>query len=281
LQLKSRRAPLKLLRNGDGPGFGRLQHRSPVMISKISVFPVALVALGLSKLASASNYDEGQWVTTFMAGTELLPTDSISPHVRSHVGDLGVATLDSLQVKDAFRSGPSFGVETGYMSQSNLEPFVRLSYSQLEGRNTSIGSVAAPELDTVASIGANFDDMKSWALNLGTRYFLSDTRTVRTYVAGYLGADRMDAMRANLNIAGVPVSQEEFLPRATRFDAGVEGGLSWALSDQADLGLSVGAQYVDARKEMTNAFAPIGLDQVRFEDPRWSIPVNLAVNFRF
>ena len=188
---------------------------------------------------------------------------------------------DKIVGKDAFRSGLSFGIETGYMTQSNLEPFVRLSYSKLEGRNTSIGSIESLDLNTSAAIGANFDDMKSWALNVGTRYFLSDTGTVRTYVAGYLGADRMDAMRANLDIAGVPVSQEEFLPRATRFDAGVEGGLAWALSDQADLGLSIGAQYVDARKEMTNAFAPVGLDQVRFEDPRWSIPVNLGVNFRF
>jgi hypothetical protein len=251
------------------------------MIPKISAFPVALVALGLSKLASASNYDEGQWVTTFMAGSELIPHDTISPQVRTNVGDIAVAELDSLRVNDAFRSGPSIGIEAGYMSQSNIEPFVRLSYSKLEGRTTSIGSVEAPDLGTAAAIGANFDDMKSWALNLGTRYFLSDSGTVRTYVAGYLGADRMDAMRANLDIAGVPVSQEEFLPRATRFDAGVEGGLSWALSDQADLGLSVGAQYVDARKEMTNAFAPVGLDQVQFEDPRWSVPVNLGVNLRF
>jgi hypothetical protein len=251
------------------------------MISKTSVLPVALVAMGLSKLASASNYDEGQWVTTFIAGSELIPHDTIAPQVRTNVSDVAVAELDSLRVNDAFRSGPSIGIEAGYMSQSNIEPFVRLSYSKLEGRNTSIGSVESPDLGTAAAIGANFDDMKSWALNLGTRYFLSDSGTVRTYVAGYLGADRMDAMRANLSIAGVPVSQEEFLPRATRFDAGVEGGLSWALSDQADLGLSVGAQYVDARKEMTNAFAPVGLDEVRFEDPRWSIPVNLGMNFRF
>ena len=91
----------------------------------------------------------------------------------------------------------------------------------------------------------------------------------------------MDALRADINVAGLPSTRDEFLPRATRFDAGVEGGFSWQLSDQADMGLSVGAQYVDARKEMTNGFAPVGIDQVRFEDPRWSIPVNLGVNFRF
>jgi hypothetical protein len=251
------------------------------MISKISVFPVALVALGLSRMASATNYDEGQWVTTFMAGSELIPDETITPHVRTDVSGVAISELDSLRVNDAFRSGPAFGIETGYMTQSNVEPFVRLSYSKLEGRNASIGSIDSTDLSTSAAIGANFDDMKSWALNLGTRYFLSDSGTVRTYVAGYLGADRMDAMTADLSIAGAPVSREEFLPRATRFDAGVEGGLAWALSDQADLGLSIGAQYVDARKETTNAFAPIGIDQVKFEDPRWSIPVNLGVNFRF
>lgn len=67
----------------------------------------------------------------------------------------------------------------------------------------------------------------------------------------------MDAMRADLGFGGTPVTHEEFLPRATRFDAGVEGGLAWALSDQADLGLSIGAQDVDARHEFSNAFAPL------------------------
>ena len=142
---------------------------------------------------------------------------------------------------------PSFSVETGYLSESSLEPFLRLSYSRLEGRNTSIGSIAVPALDSATAIGANFDDMKSWALNLGARYFLSDTGTVRTYLAGYVGADRTDALRADLRLSDTLVSREELLPRATRFDAGVEGGVSWKFSDQADLGLSIGAQYVDAR----------------------------------
>ena len=247
---------------------------------KISIIPVALIALGGTEMASASNYNEGQWVTTFMAGSQLIPQESISPDVHASVG-AAVTALDSLQVSDAFRSGPSFGIETGYMTQANVEPFVRLSYSKLEGRNTAIGSVTVPDLDTATAIGADFDDMKSWALNVGTRYFLTDSGTLRTFVAGYLGANRLDAMRADLSVAGTPVSHEEFLPSATRLDAGVEGGLAWQLSDQADLGLSIGAQYVDARKEMTNAFAPLGFEQVRFEDPRWSVPVNLGVNFRF
>jgi hypothetical protein len=251
------------------------------MRSKTSILPVALLALGGTGVASAKDYDEGQWVTTFMAGSDLVTHGTLSPHVTSSVDDVTVASVDHLQMNDAFRSGPSFSAEAGYMSESNMEPFVRLTYSQLQGRRTSIGAVEVPELDAMSAISADFDDMKSWALNIGTRYFFADTGTFKTYLAGYVGADRTDALRADVGIAGTPVSHEEFLPRATRFDAGVEGGVSWALSDQADLDLSVGAQYVDARHKETNAFAPIGIDRVDFTDPRWSIPVNLGVSFRF
>lgn len=252
------------------------------MLSRFSILPVALIALGGSQIAAAaSNYDEGQWVTSFMAGSQLIPHETISPQIGGHIDGVETATLNRLQVNDAFRSGPTFSVEAGYMSESNLEPFVRLSYSRLEGRNTSIGSVAVPALDSATAIGANFDDMKSWGLNLGTRYFLSDTGTVRTYLAGYVGAQRTDALRADLGFNGSPASREELLPRATRFDADLEGGVSWKFADQADLDLSIGAQYVNARHKETDAFAPVGIDAVQFTDPRWSIPVNLGVNFRF
>ena len=134
----------------------------------------------------------------------------------------------------------------------------------------------------ICGFAADFGDMKSWALNLGARYFLSDSGTVRAYVAGYLGADRMDAMHARLAVSDMlPPTPEIFLPQQTRFDAGVEGGLSWALSNQTDINLSVGAQYVDSRSAQTNAFAPLGVNEVSFTDPHWSIPVDVGVSFRF
>ncbi|HKR34211.1 MAG TPA: hypothetical protein VJT10_05200 [Steroidobacteraceae bacterium] len=264
------------------------------MFSKVSIFPVALLALGGTQLASAAgSYDEGQWVTTFMAGSSFIQEGSFNPHVQSGVADLGsidpalsgiagVSAIDHLQFKDAFRPGPSFGIETGYMVQSNIEPFARLSYSQMRGRDQEIGFLSAPTLDTATPIRGNFDDMTSWALDFGTRYFLSDTGTMRTYVAGYLGATRTDALDAHFHVVGLTASpSEEILPQKTQFDAGVEGGLAWQLSDNAGLSLSVGAQYLDARSEETDAFAPLGINEVRFTDPRWSFPVNLGLNFHF
>ena len=185
------------------------------MFSKVSIFPVALLALGGTQLASAAgSYDEGQWVTTFMAGSSFIQEGSFNPHVQSGVADLGsidpalsgiagVSAIDHLQFKDAFRPGPSFGIETGYMVQSNIEPFARLSYSQMRGRDQEIGFLSAPTLDTATPIRGNFDDMTSWALDFGTRYFLSDTGTMRTYVAGYLGATRTDALDAHFHVVGL------------------------------------------------------------------------------
>jgi hypothetical protein len=252
------------------------------MIPRASLLSIALVGLGAAGAASAGTYDEGQWVTTFLAGGTFLPQGSFSPHVQANVDGVGTTTLDHLQFRDAFKTGPSFGVEMGYMMESNVEPFVRLSYSQLQGRSTTMGNITSPAVDTAAEISANFDDMDAWQLNLGTRYFLSDSGTVRTYVAGYLGADRIDAMRTRVGFTNLPdVTTDIFMPQQTRFDAGVEGGVTWALSNQADLRLSLGAQYVDARRTTTNAFAPVGVNEVSFTEPRWSVPVDLGVNFRF
>ncbi|HEY7640568.1 MAG TPA: hypothetical protein VH814_12665 [Steroidobacteraceae bacterium] len=252
------------------------------MLSKISIIPVALVALGGSQLASASDYDQGQWVTSFMAGSGLIPNGSFNPQVMGDFAGVGTAQIDHLQFRDAFRAGPSFSIETGYLTESNVEPFARLSYSQMRGRTVDVGTVAAG-LASPSPIDASFGDMDSWALNIGTRYFLTDNGPLRTYVAGYLGADRTDALHAHWQIPGLtPMSpREEFLPQETRFDAGVEGGVAWQVSDNADLSLSLGAQYMNPRRDHTDAFTPLGIDEVQFTDPRWSIPVNFGVNFRF
>jgi hypothetical protein len=261
------------------------------MLSKVSLIPFALVALGGAGAACAS--DEGQWVTTFLAGSNLMENGSFNPHVTRDVADLGTidpslagtageSRIDRLQFRDAFRIGPSFSIETGYMAQSNFEPFARLSYSQLSGRNQEIGFVSSPTLDAPLPIRANIGDMDTWALDLGTRYFLTDNGAARTYLAGYVGADRTDALHARFHIAGLPDSaSEDILPQTTRLDAGVEGGVAWQVSDTTDLSLSLGAQYLDARSESTNAFAPVGIEDVRFTDPRWSFPVNFGVNFKF
>lgn len=97
-----------------------------------------------------------------------------------------------------------------------------------------------------------------------------------------MGADRTQPMRAHLAVNGMAnLGEQELLPQQTRFDAGVEGGVKFQLADKADLRVSIGADYVDARKENTAAFAALGVDSVKMTEQRWSVPVDLGLNYRF
>lgn len=254
---------------------------------------MAFVALASSSAAMAGTNDEGHWVTTFTGGTDVITHGTLQEHAAGSLASLGgldaanasdpaTTSLRSLSMHDAFRLGPDLGVELGYMTDSNIEPFMKLEYSQLRGRNERIGELSSPALATPAAITSNFDDMHSWALNFGTRYFWNDGGTVTPYVAGFMGANRTEAMRAHLSVNDMAnLGTEQLLPQQTRFDAGVEGGVKFRLADNADLRVSVGADYVDARKKTTAAFMPLGVDSVQMTEQRWSVPVDVGLNFRF
>jgi len=257
------------------------------------IFPsLALVALASSSAAMAAN-DEGHWVTTFTGGTDVITHGTLQEHANgslaslggldaANAGDPATTSLRSLSMHDAYRLGPGLGLELGYMADSNIEPFMKLEYSQLRGRNERIGELSSPALASPAAIGSNFDDMHSWALNFGTRYFWNNGGTVEPFVAGFMGANRTEAMRTHLSVNGVAnLGTEELLPQQTRFDAGLEGGVNFRLADNADLRFSVGANWVDARKKTTDAFAPLGMESVQLTEQRWSVPVDVGVNYRF
>ena len=254
---------------------------------------LAFMALGSASAAMAGTNDEGQWVTTFTGGTDVLAHGTLQEHADgsstslgnldpAHASDPATTELRSLSMHDAFRLGPSFGWELGYRADASLEPFMKIEYSQLLGRNERIGELDSPALSAPTGINSRFDDLHSWALNLGSRYFWNDAGLVRPYVAGFMGAERTQAMRAHLSVNGMAdLGATELLPQQTRFDAGLEGGVNFQLASNADLRLSVGANYVDARKTTTEAFAPLGVDAVQMTEQRWSVPIDLGVNYRF
>lgn len=256
-------------------------------------WPLTFVALASTGTAMAGTSDEGHWVTTFTGGTDAITHSTLQEHADGGLANLGAldtenaddpatTSLRRLSMHDAFRLGPGLGLELGYMTDSSVEPFVKLEYSQLRGRDENIGELTTQSLSAPAGITSKFDDMHSWALNVGSRYFWNDGGAVRPFVAGFMGADRTQAMRTHLSVNGMAdLGEEELLPQQTRFDAGVEGGVNFKLADQADLRLSLGADYVGARRRDTDAFAPLGVNSVKMTEQRWSVPVDLGMNFRF
>ncbi|HWK75871.1 MAG TPA: hypothetical protein VNQ81_16465 [Povalibacter sp.] len=267
------------------------------MFKRISA-SLALAALAASPLAvrtaTAADYDEGQWVTTFTAGAGLITSNTFQSPASAALADLGrldgslagqsaTMRVDRLSFHDAFSVGPTLGIESGYLSNSGVEPYIRLDRSQLRGRNVRIGEMTSAALASPAAITANFDDLTSWGLDLGARYFFNEGGAARPYLAGYVGAERSDPLYAHFAVSGISADggRQTLLPRETLFNAGVETGVSYQVSDQAALRFSVGADYRPARHEDSTAFESLGLGPVRIADQRWSVPIDLGLTYRF
>jgi hypothetical protein len=256
------------------------------------IFSTAMIgAFGVSQIVRADPLDQGQWITTLTGGASFTSRDTLQSPALGQVdagrydpalsGVPAMASLQHIDFKDAFDTGKSFGFETGYLLMNDLEPFVRLQRVQFDGKDLRIGSIELP--DRRAPVTADFDDLKSWNLDLGMRYFFVDTGRLRAFVDGYAGADRTDALDAHVRIAGIPAAtrDERYLPQRTKLDTGIDGGVSMQVSNAADLSLSVGAQYVAGRQMDSPAAESLGAAAAAVHDEHWSWPVNLAVSFHF
>jgi len=262
------------------------------MVRKISL-PAALLAACVTSAAQA-NPAEGEWTTTFSAGATFAPRATMLPGVSGALADLGVidptlagasATTSTghLAFGDVFRTGPTAGVEMSYGLSSQFEPFMRFDYEQLGGRNLGLGTVTSGALATPAVISARFDDLKSSAVTLGARYFFLPSGALQPFLSGFVGANHTDALRADLAAAALAVDlgRQTFVPAATRFTAGAEAGLGYAMSDHSDLRLSLGADYISSQRYLSNALDPLGIASLAVNDRRWSFPAALGVSYRF
>jgi hypothetical protein len=262
------------------------------MLRRISV-PLGLIAIAATPAAFAGN--ESPWSASFTIGSEMVPdTGRWQSHHAATIANLGTidprlagqsgaVTLNSQTFKDVYRAGPSATFELGYDLTSQFSTFARLSYMQLRGRTTRIGDVIVSGQPLPSEISGRFDDVHSWGLNLGGRYFLTDSTAWRPYFAGYVGAERAEQAQVRIRVDGTPVTPraERLLPRETRLNAGVEVGINYDFSEQAALRFSVGADYRAARHEDSNVYQPFGLSRVRISDADWTIPVELGLTYKF
>ncbi|MET0499438.1 MAG: outer membrane beta-barrel protein [Steroidobacteraceae bacterium] len=250
---------------------------------KRTYLPLAVIApvfaLGVAQSASARESDS-PWSTTLTAGANLLPHSTFL-HSRNATVGPGNVSLDSLTFDDLFNPDPSFGLELGYQLTSDLESFVRFDYSQMSGTNALLGRVTTA--GGVSAIRGDFDDLKTYSLDVGTRFYFHDGNKVRPYLTGYLGVDRGDAVYGHFSVGGATLGRrrETVLPQETRFDAGVEAGIDYRFESQWSVRLSVGADYSSSRHEETRAFETLGLGPIRVSDQTWSIPIDLGLSVKF
>jgi len=262
------------------------------MVRKISL-PAALLAACITSAAQA-NPAEGEWTTTFSGGATFAPRATMLPGISGALPDLGVidptlagasatTSAGNLSFGDVFRTGPTVGLEMSYGLSSQFEPFMRFDYEQFGGRNLGLGSISSIALATPAAISAHFSDLKSSAVTLGGRYFFLPSGALQPFLSGFVGANHTDAVRADLAAAALALDlgRQTLLPAATRFTAGAEAGLGYAMSDHSDLRFSLGADYIASRRYLSSALDPLGITSLAVNDRRWSFPAEVGVSYRF
>jgi opacity protein-like surface antigen len=249
------------------------------MMKRTSI-SLAAIALG-TVAASASAAEPEAWTLTFSAGAHLLPRDKVQGRHSTEVLGVGT-TLDTLRQHDIFDSGPAAGLELGYNLRSNLQTFLRIDYSQLSGNTVRIGDVRTPAA-AAREIRARFDDANTWQANVGARFLPVDSGPWQPYLSAYIGVDRTDEWTARITVDGQPIQSGDgrLLPRETRFNAGVELGLGYDISDAAAVRLSVAGDYKAQREEDTRAYQALGFNSVRVSDQSWTIPVEVGISWKF
>jgi hypothetical protein len=260
----------------------------------------ALLGIAASRASfadSLTSFDEstaGKWSTTLWGGADFAPRSRLQSALAGETFDLGVldpsfagdaATTAAarLNFRDAFKVGPAFALQTDYGMTDQLDSFVRLGYSQLRGRNLEFGSITTPALATPVAINGNFADRRSVDLTAGLHYAFQTGSPLRPYIGGYVGVDRTNALRLALTTPALATNpgSNELIGQRTSFETGLEGGLSWALSNNAELSFSVGAEYVNSGTSNSTALAPLGLASVALRDRQWTYPTAIGVTYRF
>lgn len=139
-----------------------------------------------------------------------------------------------------------------------------------------------PALNTTLPVFGRFDGYKSLSLEGGYRHDLA-TGKVRPYIAGRLGATRVDDIGATFAIpdADILLSDVPFFDGVWNFGGGADLGVMWALSDAASLGVEVGARYHGDLDGDDSAIGRLGLASINDTGARTSFPISLRFQMRF
>lgn len=264
------------------------------MIKQISL-PLTLLAACATQVADARESEAGKWSTTIRIGTELVPHGNFQGRHTGTIanagtfnpalaGRSGVVHLDTVTYDDLFRVGPSADIELAYRLTDKLEPYARLSYSQLRGEaHAHIGEIYVEGQTTPSSVRAKIDDMNSWAFGVGARYFFVESGPLKSYVGGNIGVNRADKLHGHVRVDNhlAPASRRVLLPDESRFNAGIELGVSYELAERTELRFSIGADYRNARHEDSRAYEGVGISTVRVSDQQWFLPIDLGLNIKF
>jgi len=255
---------------------------------KRALIPV-LVLASLAPMASMAQ--DGPSFSVF-AGRDLSVSGDVHKGAIAPIADLGPLNpalagvsaelrIESRSYDDIYGNANSFGVEMSW-PMADGEIFGQLRSTRSSDGEVQVGGAFVPALNTTLPVFGRFEGYKSLSIEGGYRHYLG-TGKVRPYIAGRVGATRVDDITATFAIpdANILLSDVPFFEGGWNLGGGADLGVMWALSDAASLGVEVGARYHGDLDGDDAAIGGLGLASINDTGSRTSFPVSLRFQMRF
>jgi hypothetical protein len=256
------------------------------------VFVVGVLTLVGAGAAQAQTAP-GRWTVSPEISVEFPSGGDVHGGVDAPVADLGglnpalagvSATLEveSRSFDDIYGDAVSFGLEAAYGVNDSAEFFGALRYVTADEGRVQVGGAAVPALNTTLPVFGTFSDYEAWALEAGYRQYFGSS-ALRPYVAGRAGVVFTDAISATFEVpdAAITIANAPFYDDSTSFTAGLDVGLSYALSDRVSVQAETGIRYVSELEGDDSAIGGLGLGSINGVGDRTYVPVTLRARFVF
>jgi hypothetical protein len=256
----------------------------------------ALPAFIVPSLASAKPLEPGQFSGRVSLGAPIFGSGKLHGAATTTVPSLtalnpalpavpAVLDIGSRKFSKVYDAPAQFGVEMGYGLTNNIELFGGLNYSKAEGSRIQVGTATVAALSATLPTFGQFGDLKNLEFEGGARYFFAGD-SFSPFIGASLGAVQQDAVKATFTIpdapaGGITLSNVPFFKKTTALSVGVEGGMSFGLSDTVDGRLSAGAKYIGAARGDDSGLSGLGLGTINNGSERWSYPLKATIAVRF
>jgi hypothetical protein len=210
---------------------------------------------------------------------ELPDAGAISPALAGQSAAIG---FDRMKFDDIFHPKYSAGTELSYTFSPEVQTYGRFNYDSYSGHTRTVGELTS-ENGAPSPVRANFGDLDTWSLELGSRYFIPTGLSFQPFAGAALGMTRVHSITASFDAPNdaLALPSAAFTRSENRFSQSVETGIDMQTIPNLDLRLSVQADHIAAPHEAHDAdLADLGLNTQHAGD-QWNFPVTVGAIYRF
>lgn len=266
-------------------------------MKRISNIGAAVAATSGLMLAGAGQAAErGQFTFNVFGAYEPAIAGDVHGSASPTVPDLGVlntdlagtpGTLDigSRSYSDIYDGFYSVGAEAGYFFTDMFEGLFRVAYTEASGDRVQAGTI--PDVVTIdgtpLDIFGDFGDYSALNVEAGGRYYAFPEQPFRPFVGGSVGVSFVDEIRASFTVpnADIALNDIAFYDDGSVLTAALQAGIAWTVAPGWDVVGEVGVRYAEAPDGDDEALASLGLQDINDEGERWTVPLQVRLQYRF